>query len=212
MYIPNEFEINDRNEIINFIKENSFGMIISSADDGFQVTHVPLLIEDREGTLYLYGHFAIANNHWKIANDRKVLAIFNGPHYYISPKWYRAKEAVPTWNYMTAYCEGHFNTIDNDKNVEILKKTLEYYEIDRDLEKKMEDPYYSKMSRGVKGFSIKIDKIYAKYKLSQNRTHDDRLFIVENLRKINTQDSNRMAEEIIRMNSDMKGAGTDKSP
>ena len=68
------------------------------------------------------------------------------------------------------------------------------------------------LERGVKGFSIKIDKIYAKYKLSQNRTHDDRLFIVENLRKINTQDSNRMAEEIIRFNSDMKSYGTEKSP
>ena len=212
MYIPNEFEIKDKNEIKSFIKENSFGMIISYSDDGFQVTHVPLLLEEEGETLYLYGHFAIGNGHWKLANGRRVLAIFNGPHYYMSPRWYKANEAVPTWNYMTVHCEGQFSTIDNVKNVEILKKMLEYYEIDRELKNKMEEPYYSKMSKGVKSFSIKIDKIYAKYKLSQNRTHDDRLYIVENLRKINTQDSLRMAEEIIRFNNDMKGDGTVKPP
>ena len=212
MYIPTEFEIKDRGEIIRFVKENSFGMIISYSDSGFQVTHVPLLLEENDGILNLYGHFAIANSHWKIANEKRVLAIFNGPHYYISPKWYRAKEAVPTWDYMTAHLEGYFKTIDNEKNIDILNKILEYYEIDTDLREKMQEPYYSKMSKGVKGFTIKIDKIYAKYKLSQNRTHEDRLFIVENLRKINTQDSNRMAEEIIRCNSDMKSDKSNVSP
>lgn len=196
MYIPKEFEVEDLDEIVEFIRQNSFGMIISSRNGEFQVAHVPILIEKKEGKIHLFGHMAIGNEHWRIAQGDSVLVIFNGPHYYISPKWYRAEAAVPTWNYMTAHCEGVFSTLNHIESVSVLNKTLEYYEIDSDLQGKMEESFYSKMAHGVKGFSITISRIYAKYKLSQNRTHEDRISIVENLRKINTEESNRMAEEI----------------
>ena len=176
-------------------------MIISNFKDSFQVTHIPMFIETNGEHMELKGHVAIANEHWKIADGKKVLAIFNGPHYYISPKWYVAKEAVPTWNYMTVHIEGLLSVLNFDETVSILKKTLEYYEIDSNLQNSMDQPYYSKMAHGVKGFRIVVSKIYAKYKLSQNRTPEDRVSIIKNLQDIKTEESLRMAEEIKRNNS-----------
>ncbi|MHB8361811.1 MAG: FMN-binding negative transcriptional regulator [Thermoplasmataceae archaeon] len=196
MYTPKEFDITDENEIFKFIKENSFGMLISKAQDKFHVTHIPILLEENISKKYLCGHMAIANEHWKIADNKKVLVIFNGPHHYISPKWYTTPESVPTWNYMTVHIEGILTLMNREEAVSILKNSLEFYEIDSDIRDKMTLPYYEKMVNGVKGFRISIDKINAKYKLSQNRNCDDRISIIKNLKKINTDESNRIADEI----------------
>ena len=195
MYIPNEFEINDRNEIINFIKENSFGMIISSADDGFQVTHVPLLLEEEDETLYLYGHFAIGNGHWKLANGRRVLAIFNGPHYYISPRWYTIEKSVPTWDYMTVKMTGILKIVDRDQTNSILLKLSQYFDPEWTEERKELEEYYQKMVNEIVAFRIEVEEVYGKWKLSQNRPVADRKKIIENL----VNSGNRESEVVARM-------------
>ena len=70
--------------------------------------HLPMLLRRRDGVLR--GHVARANPVWKSRRDGEALAIFLGPHAYVSPNWYPSKaetgKAVPTWNYITVHARG----------------------------------------------------------------------------------------------------------
>ena len=90
MYIPSSFRVSDEATILSFIERYDFGTIVtSSASDGIVATHVPILVK-RVGTgVVLQGHVARANGHWRDFDGRtQALAIFQGPHGYVSPTWY----------------------------------------------------------------------------------------------------------------------------
>ncbi|WP_393971960.1 FMN-binding negative transcriptional regulator [Oxyplasma meridianum] len=196
MYVPKNFEINDDEKIISFIKKYNFGVMITYYDDEFRTTHLPMVYKKEEDGEYLYGHMAIANDHWKIAKNRKTLCVFDGPHHYISPKWYNISESVPTWDYSTVHVQGIFELLDLGENVTILKEMLHFYLIDNDMQERMEEGYFKNMSNGVKAFRIKIEQKICKFKMSQNRSVADRIKIIENLRKIRSQDANNVADMI----------------
>ena len=66
---------------------------------------------------YLYGHFARPNPQWKDIENQKVLAVFQGPHCYISPSWYETNRAVPTWNYVTVHVYGEVELLEDEQEL-----------------------------------------------------------------------------------------------
>lgn len=102
MYIPKLHESFDPGLALKLIQENAFATLISDAvavDAAVPgISHLPLLVEADDQGLTLTGHFARANGHWQAGADRPVVVIFNGPHGYISPRWYSSPNMVPTWN------------------------------------------------------------------------------------------------------------------
>src|SRR4051794_30428541 len=103
MYIPSAFRIDDPATLQAFMRKYSFATLVTADAEPF-VTHLPLLLDanhGRHGTLV--GHVAKPNPHWQMDHERLTsVAIFHGPHAYVSPTWYRSKSpAVPTWNYAT---------------------------------------------------------------------------------------------------------------
>lgn len=172
MYIPQNFQLNDPAVISELIAENGFAMLVSN---DLTTTHLPLIYEpDDKGLGFLFGHFAKSNTHWQITKNQRVLAIFQGPHAYISPSWYATKPAVPTWNYAAVHCYGSLQLLSHEENMNAMNKLIEKYE--PALLKQpniMPDNYRAKLSNGVVGFKIVIDEVQAKEKLGQHRKAED---------------------------------------
>ncbi len=110
MYIPSSFAERNVSKLHDFVTANSFATLVSAnsprSNNGGepQASHLPLLCDRTFGPLgQLVGHMATANPHWRQLDGEKVLAIFAGPHAYISPTWYETDNAVPTWNYVAVH-------------------------------------------------------------------------------------------------------------
>ena len=115
MYLPKAFEITDPMVLRDFIAANSFATLVSTVDGSPFATHLPLLFDsDQSEHGTLLGHVAAANPHWRVFDgSTEALAIFHGPHSFISPSWYKTKPAVPTWNYATVHVYGRPRVIDD---------------------------------------------------------------------------------------------------
>src|SRR5438445_13331101 len=108
MYIPAHFLESDLPTLHEFIERNSFGLLVSQCDGSPFASHLPFLLERSSGSRgTLVGHMARANPQWEQASGQRVLAVFSGPHAYISPTWYEADAVVPTWNYAAVHVTGH---------------------------------------------------------------------------------------------------------
>ncbi|MEM8999207.1 MAG: FMN-binding negative transcriptional regulator [Bacteroidota bacterium] len=175
MYIPHYYKNENLPEIKEFIKQNSFGILINQVANKPWATHIPLeLSTNGDGKDILVGHISRANAQWKsFENDTEVLCIFNGPHTYISSSWYQEEE-VPTWNYIAVHVYGKLSVLSEKATMESLHQLVEKYEQSSKYPVSL-DTMSSKTLRQVKGivgFQIAITDIQAAYKLSQTRPQD----------------------------------------
>ena len=172
MYIPASFEVTDRARLHRFIRENSFGMLVSIRDDLPFVSHVPLLMDEAHGPNgTLIGHIARANPQWQGLDGKQVLAVFAGPHAYVSPSFYESENVVPTWNYVAVHVYGTLRVLDDKESLaEILRQSVLFYEGPREEPWKLDTstPYFQSMVRAIVGFRIEIERLEGKWKLSQN--------------------------------------------
>lgn len=130
----------------------------------------------------LYGHFAKANSHWKEVEGERALAVFSGPHAYISPTWYDSKPAVPTWNYAAVHCYGKVELLTEEDTAKSMDELVAKYEPNLNEEYEvMPREYKQKLARGVVGFKIILDKIQAKEKLGQHKKLEDQVGVFQAL-------------------------------
>lgn len=195
MHTPAHFKNDDSNEVKDFIRQNSFGILVSNNDGKLLATHIPLELS-ADGTK-LTGHIARANPQWKnFDSSREVLSIFNGPHTYISSSWY-VKENVPTWNYIAAHVYGSLRIVEGDELYEALKKLVDRYEVNSarpvDLDK-MDINHIKREMHGIVGFEISVNRIESAFKLSQNRDAQSYQNILQALDDRTDEGSARIAE------------------
>ncbi|MCB1121830.1 MAG: FMN-binding negative transcriptional regulator [Verrucomicrobiae bacterium] len=197
MYTPSDFKITDPGVIRKFIKENSFGILVSSVDGSkIQETHTPLLLSE-DGNFVL-GHLARANSHWRDwEKNPQVKIIFHGPHCYVSPSFYTSDFNVPTWNYTAVSIEGI---------VEIIQSITEQREFMRQLVEENEaafpspwnldeaDERFIKLFSAVVFFKVRIDHLEAKFKLNQNKSEEDRLGVIKRLEASNSSFEQAVAQ------------------
>jgi transcriptional regulator len=173
MYIPRRYEEKDVETVRAFIRENSFAILVSVLDGVPVATHIPLMLEkDGEGRDVLVGHIARGNEQkHTFVSGAKVLAIFPGPHAYVSPRWY-TKINVPTWNYMAVHVYGTLTVMEGEELRAALSRLVHHYEQHMtkpvDIEEIGEKQVAAEM-RGIVGFRIVVEEVQAAYKLSQNR-------------------------------------------
>lgn len=200
MYIPNYFRQENLEEVRSFLQQNSFGMLVSQVNNKPWATHIPLeLSKNTLGDEVLLGHISRGNKQWKdFDKNEEVLAIFTGPHAYISSSWYD-HENVPTWNYIAVHVYGKIWIIDGDELLNSLKKLVNKYEAHSSKPitvENMSKKFLDSELRGIVGFEIRITDIQAAYKLSQNRDAKNKALIIDELRKKGDTDSIRMVEAI----------------
>jgi len=130
------------------------------------------------------GHMARANRQWRDLPTRaEVLAIFHGPHAYISPSNYDAHENVPTWNYGAVHVYGRATTyIETEQLLAMLHDLIPTFESAYAQQwESLGEAYRHRMLSHIVGFEIAVSKVEAKFKLSQNRTRDEQQRIIDSL-------------------------------
>ena len=183
LYLPELFAERDPAALHAFLDDNGFATLISPDPVDPHITHVPLLLERARGAAgTLLGHVARANPHWRrLETQPSVLAVFHGPHAYVSPSWYTAHPSVPTWNYAVVHVHGSARLMHESRDLEALVRRLaDRYEGPRPQPWRMDLPadYQAGMLQGIVGFEIEITAITGKFKLSQNRPAADRANVV----------------------------------
>lgn len=185
MYIPRRYEEKDTETIHAFIKENSFAILVS-VKEGLPVgTHIPLLLEKNDqGQDILMGHISRGNDQKHTLTDgAKVLAIFPGPHAYISPRWYTQMK-VPTWNYIAVHIYGTVKIVEGEALRAALSRLMNNYEQHMPRPVHMEEIPAKQLNddlRGIVGFEILVEEIQAAYKLSQNRDEQSYHHVIDQL-------------------------------
>lgn len=194
MYIPAQFKMKDERLIYDLIKENSFATLFSLHEGLPFVTHLPLILNSER--TYLYGHFARPNPQWKDIENQIVLAVFHGPHSYISPSWYETNKAVPTWNYTAVHVYGEVQLITEEELHQSLEELVEKYEGPESSYKldEVDSDYLNGLSKGITGFKIKITRVEGKAKLSQNHPVSRQELVIKELEKGTTTDELAIAK------------------
>jgi transcriptional regulator len=185
-YVPSAFRVEDRRALLDFVADHAFGTVVCAGSDGLDVSHVPFLVEEApDGRITLLTHFARANPHvHSLASAGDVLAIFQGPHAYVSPTWYENHPAVPTWNYAVVHAHGRARPLDEAGLRSLLARLSAKYEAGRPRPWRMDElaeDYVAKMLNAIAGFAIDVEKLEGKFKLSQNRPGRDAARVAEAL-------------------------------
>jgi len=182
MFIPEHYKNNDLQEIHDFLRNNSFGILINTVDGKPWGTHIPLeLKKNEQGEDVLVGHIAKANLQSKnLLDGDEVLCIFNGPHSYISSSWYQDEE-VPTWNYIAVHIYGTVKIQTADELMTALHELVDKYERHSEHPISLNNMSKKTMRQvsGIIGFEIRINDLQAVNKLSQGRSHDHPKIIEE---------------------------------
>ena len=194
MYVPKDFRNDDEVVVKDFIRNNSFGTLVSQLEGKLWATHVPMLLTESDKKLV--GHVAKGNKQWReFKSGTEVMAIFAGPHAYISSSWYD-HENVPTWNYIACHVYGSIRIIESDELYQSLKMLVDKYEKNSAEPIAMEKftPSFLKHElQGVVGFEIEITKIESSFKLSQNRDDKNHEAIISQLEKNKDENSKEIA-------------------
>jgi transcriptional regulator len=197
MYIPAAFVEADLTRLHDFMEQNSFGLLVSQAEGAPFATHLPFLLERTAGPQgTLVGHMARANPQWRGAGGQTALAIFSGPHAYISPTWYEAEQVVPTWNYTAVHAYGRVQVVEEEAALlDIVQRSVRFYEQAMPRPWSLGDPgtFVGRMLAQVVGFRIPIEKIEGKWKLNQNHPAERRRRVIRALRQRGDENAQAIA-------------------
>lgn len=211
MYIPAHFQETDLTRLHDFIERHGFALLVSQQHGLLEANHLPLLVERDAGPFgRLWGHMARANSQWRQANGTEVLAVFSGPHAYVSPTWYQAEQVVPTWNYTVVHAYGRLELVEEPENLlPILQRQVAVYEgsLPRPWTLDASSEFVGRLLKSIVGFRIEISRLEGKWKLSQNHPLERRERVIQALQASGDPESAKVAAL---MQSALDADGEDK--
>ncbi|MCC2674344.1 MAG: transcriptional regulator [Ramlibacter sp.] len=173
MYQPPHFRSDDPALAADLMRAHPLASLVSTDDTGFPfVSHLPLHLEEREGRFVLWGHCAKPNPHWRFLQARpEALAVFMGPHAYLSPSVYPDLQRVPTWNYLTVHCRVRASLVEDPLAKDrLLKKLIGDHEpAYAEQWRSLGEEFAHKMLAGIVGFELQATEWSCKLKLNQHR-------------------------------------------
>jgi len=194
VYLPPHFTEARPSVLVEHIERYDFGLLVSPGAAGLVASHIPFLIERDRDKLHLHGHLARPNPQvGDLAQGGEVLAIFSGPHAYISPNWYATGPSVPTWNYVDVHAYGTVSLIEDVEWLRgLVRRLSERHEAHNPVPWRMQDlpeAYLEGMLKGIVGLDVAVTRLEGKHKLSQNRPAADRPLVIAALKRRNDADS-----------------------
>jgi transcriptional regulator len=205
MYVPEHFAERDVAALHALVRTRPFALLTSARPGAPPVaTHLPLLLDGEQGMLV--GHVARANPHWRhFDGETPALAVFQGPHAYVSARWYGAAKNVPTWNYLAVHVSGRPRILSDTARVFALLREL-MGENDLALPeparalgqgpRELADipfAHLDRLARGIVAFELPIERISGKRKLSQNKKPSERRLLAAGLRAAGHPDALEIA-------------------
>jgi transcriptional regulator len=185
MYSPGYNRVEDRAELLAFMRANNFALLVTGTGGALHASHLPVRVLEEKERIVLDLHMAKNNPQWKEFFDDEVMVVFAGPHAYVSPLWYEEAERVPTWNYAAVHAYG----------VPVLvSERSKKYESQRRLVADMDPQWLAKfdalrqeyvdmMLDGIVNFEIPVSRLETRWKLSQNRGRREMELIAGQLAK-----------------------------
>lgn len=191
MYVPSHFEEKRTEVLAALMHANPLATLVTTSTEGLNANHIPMEYDPLPAPFgTLRGHVARANPVWQsCAATVDSLAIFQGPHGYISPSWYPSKleagKAVPTWNYAVVHAHGRLSFFEDQHRLrEVVERLTNRHESIRPHPWRITDAppdYIDQMLKAIVGFEMPIVRLIGKWKLSQNRSTPDRAGVVSGL-------------------------------
>ncbi|MHB8742164.1 MAG: FMN-binding negative transcriptional regulator [Sulfuricaulis sp.] len=199
MYLPEHFQEIDQERLAALIERHAFGLLITAPGGIPYVSHIPFLYEKDSGAHgKLIGHLARANPQWQhLAQANQVLAVFQGPHAYVSPSWYGAP-GVPTWNYAVAHLYGKPRLVEDEATLETIVRRLTQIHESRfpiPWQPDLTGERRSKLLSMIVGFEIAVTDRQGKFKLGQNRSPEDQQRVTRQL----SQSQDPLAVEVAKL-------------
>jgi transcriptional regulator len=207
MYNLPNYKESDQKVVLEFMRQHPF-VFLSGCDTNNKpvATQVPMFIDERDGKLFLSGHMMRQTDHHKaFIHNPNVLAVFTGPHAYISASLYTNQQTASTWNYMSVHVKGILSFQDGQKLLDILKRTTNHFENDPhspSLFEKLPVEYVQKMINAIVAFEIEVVSIDNVFKLSQNRDEKSYHSIINKLQQ-SDDDSRQIAAEMEKRTSQL---------
>jgi transcriptional regulator len=188
MYLPQAFSTEDPAALEQLAAYNAFGTLVSQLGGAPYASHLPALHQRADGQVTVTGHWARANPQWREIEGQRVLFIFQGPHAYISPRWYLEPEKnVPTWNYAVAHVYGRVRVIHDVTELErIVTSLAAKYEAGAQAPWRFEDTGEAGRARlkAIVGFELAADQVQVKLKLGQNQIEGNVAGAIAGLRAV----------------------------
>jgi len=168
------FAMTDVGEIRRLIDLNPWVTLVSQTDDGLVASHYAVMLDDTRDDLTIVGHVGKPDDAILGLGDRELLVVVQGPHGYITPRWYGDVPAVPTWNFVSAHLSGIPELLSPEENLRVLERLVERFEGDGDDARGLyavpnDAAFVERLERGTMGFRLTPTRVTAKRKLSQNR-------------------------------------------
>ena len=185
MYSPSYNQVENRTEVLAFMRANNFALLVTGTGAALQGSHLPAMVQEREGRLVLDMHMARNNEQWQAFFDDEAMVVFFGPHAYVSPRWYADKERVPTWNYAAVHAYGVPKVVDDAAAKHASQRRL-VEAMDPDWLPKFDalrPEYVRGMLEGIVNFEIPVTRIETRWKLSQNRGREEQALIAAALER-----------------------------
>ena len=189
MYNLPYFKENDKDEVLQFMKDHPFIFLTGvDSENKLVATQVPVFIDEREGKLYLSGHMMRNTDHHKaFETNPAILAVFNGPHVYVSATWYDNPHQASTWNYMSVHAKGQISFGGREELVTALKRLTLHYENNNTASTtvfdNLPDEYREPLMKAIVPFEIEVTAADNVFKLSQNRDEKSYDNIIAQLEK-----------------------------
>ncbi len=183
MFIPKLFQNLNREEVLAFMRQHAFATVVGQVAGAPWGVHIPLHLQSQDAdTLLLQGHVAKANAIAQCMDGAQpLLAIFQGPHGYVSPTWYNHVN-VPTWNYIAVHATGMARALTEAETVASLQTLMHSYEGDAGIQFSHYTPdFVAAHVRALVAFELRVEKLEAQYKLSQNRDTESHGSVVAHL-------------------------------
>ena len=187
MYNFSYFKEKDKQTILNFMEEYPFAFLTGSFLSGKQVvTQIPILLEERNGELFIQGHIMRNTDHHKaFIENSNALLVFTGPSAYVSASWYSNPQIGSTWNYMSVHIAGQVKFMSDNELVNFMRKLTIKFEKGNTESLTIYDnlpaQFLNKMMPAIVGFEVKAENIENVFKLSQNRDEISYLNIISKL-------------------------------
>lgn len=209
MYNLPYFKEKDAAVVKQFMRQHPFITLCGADAAGEPIaTHIPVLIEERDDRLFLRGHIMRNTDHHKaFMENSQVLAIFAGPHTYVSASWYSNPQQGSTWNYMTVHAKGTVEFLDETALLKLLHDLTAHFENNEDspaLFSHIPDDYIQRMTKAIVAIEISVLEIDHVFKLSQNRDEPSYHNIIEKLQQ-NDESARQIASEMLQRKTQLFG-------
>ena len=206
MYMPAHFEESRMDVLQALVRAHPLGTLVTMTAAGLEANHLPFQIDPDPAPFgTLRGHVARANRVWRdYSPGIDALAVFSGPHAYVSPGWYPSKresgKVVPTWNYAVVHAHGPLRIVDDREWLRAFVTGLTTrHESTRDQPWQVSDAppdYIDQMLGAIVGIEIPISRIAGKWKVSQNRAPRDREGVAAGLLQAGGEEAMAMAQMV----------------